>query len=91
MATFCLVVAVMAILQFVISVAVEGVVDVVKHLYLFQLLFDICLTASVAWLLGGLRTLLSGRAQRTVDIAELARQQPSATRGGGQGSHPAGY
>jgi len=60
-AVFCLVVAMMAISQLVIVIAVEGTVDVVKHLYMFQLLFDLCLIASVAWLLGRLGTLVPGR------------------------------
>ena len=90
-AVFCLVVAMMAISQFVVTVAVEGTIDVVKHLYMFQLLFDICLIVSVAWLLGRLDTLLRGRSQRIPAVAEQTGQQQRATRGGGWGSHPAGY
>jgi len=69
-AVFCLVVAMMTISQFAIVAAFEGTVDVVKHLYMFQLLFDVCLIATVVWLLGGLGTLLRYRSQGIPSAAE---------------------
>ncbi|MHB8077720.1 MAG: glycan biosynthesis hexose transferase WsfD [Candidatus Krumholzibacteriia bacterium] len=45
-------------MQFGICVVGDGLYDIVKHLYLFQLLFDACLFASLAWAAGRLTALL---------------------------------
>ncbi len=48
-AAFCAVIAVTAILEFMICVFAEGTKDIIKHLHLFQVLFDACLVAGLAW------------------------------------------
>ena len=47
-------VAIMAAVQFGICVALEGLKDLIKHLYLFQVLFDVCFLAALAYLAGRL-------------------------------------
>lgn len=39
-------------MEFGICVVGDGLYDIVKHLYMFQLLFDVCLFAAIAWTLG---------------------------------------
>ncbi len=51
-ALLCAALAVAAGMEFGICVVGDGYYDIVKHLYLFQLLFDACLFAAVAWLAG---------------------------------------
>jgi len=54
-------IAVMAILAFLVCVAAEGPKDLVKHLYLFQVLFDACLLALLAHGAGWATRALSQR------------------------------
>ena len=58
--TACLVaaLALAAGMEFGICVVGDGYFDIVKHLYLFQLLYDVCLFATLAWAAGRLATLL---------------------------------
>jgi hypothetical protein len=58
--TACLVaaLALAAGMEFGICVVGDGYYDIVKHLYLFQLLYDACLFAALAWAAGRLATLL---------------------------------
>jgi hypothetical protein len=48
-AWMCAALAVAAGMEFGICVVGDGLYDIVKHLYLFQLLFDVCLFAAIAW------------------------------------------
>lgn len=45
-------------MEFGICVVGDGYYDIVKHLYLFQLLYDACLFATLAWAAGRLAALL---------------------------------
>lgn len=51
-AWLCAALALAAGMEFGICVVGDGLYDIVKHLYLFQLLFDICLFAAIAWTVG---------------------------------------
>ncbi len=51
-AWFCAALALAAGMEFGICVVGDGLYDIVKHLYMFQLLFDVCLFAAIAWTLG---------------------------------------
>jgi len=51
-ALLCAALAVAAGMEFGICVVGDGLYDVVKHLYLFQLLFDASLFAAIAWSVG---------------------------------------
>jgi hypothetical protein len=51
-ALFCAALALAAGMEFGVCVVGDGLYDIVKHLYLFQLLFDICLFAAIAWTVG---------------------------------------
>jgi hypothetical protein len=53
-ALLCAALALGAGMEFGICVVGDGYYDIVKHLYLFQLLFDACLFGAVAWLAGRL-------------------------------------
>jgi hypothetical protein len=48
----------MAALQFGICVAVEGLKDLIKHLYLFQVLYDVCFLSALAYAAGHAGTVL---------------------------------
>ena len=58
--TACLVaaLALAAGMEFGICVVGDGLYDIVKHLYLFQLLYDACLFAALAWAAGRIAALL---------------------------------
>ncbi len=58
----CLWVAGLAVLQFAVVAAFSGMKDVIKHLYLFQVLFDVCLAATLAWMASRVGGLLGERA-----------------------------
>lgn len=49
-ALLCLTMAILAVLAFAVVVLAGGVENVVLHLFLFQVLFDVCLFAALAWL-----------------------------------------
>lgn len=51
-ALLCAALALAAGMEFGICVVGDGYYDIVKHLYLFQLLFDACLFAALGWLAG---------------------------------------
>jgi hypothetical protein len=51
-AALCAALALAAGMEFGICVVGDGLYDIVKHLYLFQLLFDVCLFAAIAWSVG---------------------------------------
>lgn len=51
-ALFCAALALAAGMEFGVCVVGDGLYDIVKHLYLFQLLFDICLFAAIARTVG---------------------------------------
>ncbi len=51
-AWMCAGLALAAGMEFGVCVVGDGLYDIVKHLYLFQLLFDACLFAAIAWAIG---------------------------------------
>jgi hypothetical protein len=63
-AALCLTVAAMAVLAFLVVVVAGGVENVVIHLFLFQVLFDVCLFAGLAWVATRLPVRLPAQAGR---------------------------
>jgi hypothetical protein len=59
-ALLCLTVALTAIVAFVVVVGAGGIEDTAVDLFLFQVLFDACLVAAVAWLAVQFARLLPG-------------------------------
>lgn len=61
LAMLCVLLAVMTALEFAATAAASGRKDIVKHLFVFQVLFDVCLTVALAWTAG---RVLGGPARR---------------------------
>lgn len=56
-AAFWILLALTALLAFAVPVLGEGKKDIVKHLFLFQVLFDACLFAAAAWALARIQVM----------------------------------